>query len=212
MGFWELDVATGKFLYDESIRALYDIPPERTVGELQRALDMTHPDDLPALKKHMKDVIADIPRSDNVAFRITTYAGISKYLRGSAIRVLDQQGKVTKLLGMSWDITEYRKMEIELAEKSKMAVLGEVTSEIAHTVNNNLNIIAGRTALLKAKLAEGQKYDQVKILEYIESIEKNAMRIESLTKELSTFSKSNAADAEQVMKKFIAEIQHRHKT
>lgn len=208
MGFWELDVATGEFKYDDSIRALYDIPKEQSVGKLQRAFEMTHPEDLPILKKQTEDIIADNPRPDNVAFRITTYAGVVKFLRATGMRIFNDQGVVTKILGMSWDITEYRKLEMDLAEKSKMATLGEVTSEIAHSVNNNLNIITGRTALLKAKVMQDQ-YDKEKTLEYIESIEKNAMRIGYLTKELNTFSKSNNIETEAVMKKFIADIQKR---
>ena len=55
--------------------------------------------------------------------------------------VFDAEGRPVKLLGTSRDMTEYRTLQEELAQTSKLATLGTMAAGIAHEMSQPLNII-----------------------------------------------------------------------
>lgn len=93
------------------------------------------------------------------------------------------------------DIQDLKTREIEnninlakLEHSSKMAALGEMSSGLAHEINNPLAIISGRIQVLK-KQATTSNLDMESFSKSVDVIEKTTFRIAKIVKGLKTFAR-----------------------
>lgn len=101
-----------------------------------------------------------------------------------ATALLDEQGRVTEVLGVSRDVTERKRLEEQLRQAQKMEAVGQLAGGVAHDFNNLLTVIQGHCSLL---LAGDQ--DKENSLESLKEIEAAAQRASNLTRQLLTFSR-----------------------
>ncbi len=105
--------------------------------------------------------------------------------------VINNEGKVVSIEGMSQDITlkkeaeeEHERLEQKLLHAQKMESVGRLAGGVAHDFNNMLSIIMGYSEiLLESSSRENPDYD--KIME----ISKAARRSADLTRQLLTFAR-----------------------
>jgi two-component system NtrC family sensor kinase len=97
--------------------------------------------------------------------------------------VYNEKGEPAEIVGVARDITERKKMEEQLIVQDRLTSIGQLTSGLAHELNNPLtSVISFSSLLLKRKFAEDTKQD-VKI------INGEAQRIADIVKNLLTFSR-----------------------
>lgn len=72
----------------------------------------------------------------------------------SASCIRDAENRIVGALEVFVDLTEFKRMEDEIARVKGLAALGEVAAVVAHEVRNPLSGIAGFAALLKRELGE----------------------------------------------------------
>ncbi len=65
------------------------------------------------------------------------------------IPLLDSDGNIIGVLGISRDVTEHKQMEEVLLQSEKLKSLGTITAGISHEFNNILSIISGKVQLLQ---------------------------------------------------------------
>ena len=100
----------------------------------------------------------------------------------SSSRHFDDDGRPTGLVVILRDITENKKLELELRQAQKMEAVGTLASGIAHDFNNLLQAISGSVELLKLK---EEKRDGN--LRYLLEIEEASKRASVLVKRLLAF-------------------------
>ncbi len=110
--------------------------------------------------------------------------GKEAILLTSKVPLTDESGKVIGLLGTYLDITERKKLEIELHKAKKLDSLGVLAGGIAHDFNNYLSAILGNISLSKILLDP-----KLEAYELLEQSEKACLRAKNLTHQLLTFSK-----------------------
>jgi signal transduction histidine kinase/CheY-like chemotaxis protein len=81
------------------------------------------------------------------------------------------------------DISEPRRMQIQLAQAEKMSSLGRMISGVTHELNNPLTSIMGYAQLLRAAVPEG------KVAERAERLESEARRCQKIVKNLLSFAR-----------------------
>jgi PAS domain S-box-containing protein len=113
----------------------------------------------------------------------------------------DQSGKATRVLGVSRDISERKKAEIEkkslevkLQQAHKMEAIGTLAGGIAHDFNNILYIINGY-----AELALKQSDTHPAVKSKLENILKAGDRAKTLVKQILSFSRQEAVEKKPIM-------------
>jgi PAS domain S-box-containing protein len=97
--------------------------------------------------------------------------------------VFDEQGRPVEIVGVARDVTERKKMEEQLIVQDRLASIGQLTSGMAHELNNPLtSIINFSSLLLKNDLDEETIQD-------IKTINEEALRIAASIKNLLSFSR-----------------------
>jgi PAS domain S-box-containing protein len=125
--------------------------------------------------------------------------GTSFPVRLSITAILDSKDTIVGYLGVAEDITNTNLMKRELEDEraksmhlSKMSVLGEMASGIAHEINTPLSVIAGRATLILEKISSNRPFidienDANKIISTVE-------RIAKVIKSLRIYSRNGPQD------------------
>jgi PAS domain S-box-containing protein len=138
----------GKFTFaSERAKDVLGIPGEAHVG--RRMGSGTHPDDQAALAETLADVLSGRKRAAQLEYRVRHADGSWKTLRGSFGPLFDEAGKITAVIASARDVTESILIEQHLAQREKLAAMGQMMTGAAHELNNPLTAILGVSDLLR---------------------------------------------------------------
>jgi PAS domain S-box-containing protein len=109
MGVWELDLGTNKLWVSDKIRELFDIDPDEEV-DLTTLDNRVHPEDRESREAAMRNAI-ETGGSYEFEFRVPHRDGSLRWLAGRARCVRDETGELTRLLGVSMEVTNRKQAE-----------------------------------------------------------------------------------------------------
>jgi PAS domain S-box-containing protein len=143
----------GRFTFaSERAKEVLGIPAGDHVGRLMGG--RTHPDDQEALAATIADIVAGRQRSAQLEYRVRHAGGSWKTLRGSFGPLFDEAGKITGAVASARDVTESILVEQHLAQREKLAAMGQMMTGAAHELNNPLTAILGVSDLLREHAAD----------------------------------------------------------
>ncbi|MDP2276663.1 MAG: ATP-binding protein [Nitrospirota bacterium] len=117
-------------------------------------------------------------------------------------RLLDKEGNIYAVLGISRDITDRKKMEETSYHTEKLASMGTLAAGVAHEINNPLGIILGFTDMLLEK-AKPESQEQ----EILKTIEKHGIRAKRVVENLLSFARySECKEAHVDINKSISAV------
>lgn len=114
IGIWEFDIIADKLIWDDRMKDLYGVPPERAIAvyeDWERAL---HPDDLVLAKRKFADVIATNGEYRD-QFRVVARDGSIRYIRAIGTTYADSRGG-KKIVGVNWDVTTDIHLQADLRD------------------------------------------------------------------------------------------------
>ena len=121
---------------------------------------------------------------------------------------LDENGKVTGLIGFSEDITERKEMEKQMQNKERLAVIGATAGMVGHDIRNPLQAIAGDLYLIDndvATLNEGKTKESLQ--ESVRCIQGNLLYIAKIVEDLQDYAKPLKPNLEKItLEKVIEEV------
>jgi len=102
-------------------------------------------------------------------------------------------GQVEGVIEYVRDVSDRRRLEQQLLQAQKMESIGTLAGGIAHDFNNLLSGILGYASLTKTKISENHQ-----VFEYVDTIEKSAIRAAELTAQLLAFARGGKYEVEPV--------------
>jgi signal transduction histidine kinase/CheY-like chemotaxis protein/GAF domain-containing protein len=116
VGAWDWDIAADVVRADERFARLYGVDAEfaRRGAPLQDFFRAIHPDDLPALQTTIAKTVQD-GSAFSVEYRLVQPDGDVVWVIAEGRCVLDAEGRTIRLPGVSFDITERKRVEIRQA-------------------------------------------------------------------------------------------------
>jgi two-component system, LuxR family, sensor kinase FixL len=151
LGIWEWDLSKDEIWATNARRALLGLPASGTIA-LEDFISRLHPDDRDRVRRTMDDAIHNGEDFDS-EYRLILPDGIVRWMSTRGSVHFDDAGKPERLLGISIDITERKQAELdaqrdraELSHLSRVALIGEMSTSIAHELNQPLAGILSNAA------------------------------------------------------------------
>ena len=126
--------------------------------------------------------------------------GSTAYIDLSAFPVWNESGELACFVGIKRDITDRKRMENELLQQSKMAVIGQMAAWVAHEIRNPLFGISSVAQILARDLA---KKPQLK--ELVESMLSEISRLNKLLESLLLYTQPRRIELEAANLKKLCE-------
>jgi two-component system, LuxR family, sensor kinase FixL len=151
-GVWEMDMSTHAIWMSDSARNVFEFDSETPITH-ELLQGRVHTEDRAFREAVVKQAI-ETHSGYEIEYRAALPDGTVRWIGGRARCVRDETGKLTRLLGVSADITARKKAEEEaqlrreeMSRLSHITLLGEMTASIAHELNQPLSgIIANASA------------------------------------------------------------------
>jgi PAS domain S-box-containing protein len=120
LGVWEIDMVSGKRIWDAQLYRMFGVAPDGPQPEpLTLWRRCLHPDDRAATNTALATALAG-GRPFQAEFRVVRDDGSVRHLRGAAHVVRDTDGRALRMIGLNHDVTEQRVLEQELREQNAL--------------------------------------------------------------------------------------------
>jgi PAS domain S-box-containing protein len=152
LGVWEMDTATNEIWMSDGARTLFQFDSETRLDHATLQ-DRVHPEDRALRDSAVKGAI-ETRGGYEIEYRVLLPDGTPRWIGGRGRCVTGEDGRGTRLIGVSIDITprklaeaEAMRHRAELGHLSRVAVMGEMATSIAHELNQPLSgIISNASA------------------------------------------------------------------
>ncbi len=155
MGTWSLDAASASDDWDEQMFILRGLPPGTAVPDRAQRLALVLPEDR-AIADSSATLFTSGAGPLAYDFRIRRASdGAVRTLASRSIALTDAAGRVTRRIGINWDVTEVR--QAERAQRERELALRESRSKsalfarISHELRTPLNAVLGFTQLMQSE-------------------------------------------------------------
>jgi NO-binding membrane sensor protein with MHYT domain len=160
---WEYDLASGRIIWTENeipaIKAA-GLDPRESPGAL---LASFYPEDAAAVRAAIRAALAEKRETCALRVRVSAPQGAIIHLQAHARLSRDDSGRLRRLLGVSWDVTEQVRqderrlqLQLQLQEASRQAGMAEVATGVLHSVGNVLNSLGVSASMLQARLKDSR--------------------------------------------------------
>ena len=145
MGSWDWDWVNGDWMWDEGQFQIFGVDPQTFVVTPASVQALLHPDDIDELRKAMAQFTKGVT-SYEAEFRIIRPDGEIRWCAGTAAATVDKGGRVTRVSGVTVDITERK-----LAEERQNLLAREVD----HRAKNALALVQSIVRLTRGENLKG---------------------------------------------------------
>jgi PAS domain S-box-containing protein len=200
LGFWDWDIAQDK-VWMSTVGWPQTGNHKADRMNMQGYLDLLHPDD----RERIRDSIFHTLEHDDefhAEFRIVNPNGNIRWLLAHGQVEYDGYGKPKRMLGVSYDISDRKNAEADLQERrrdlahiSRVATLGQLSSAMAHEINQPLGAILRNTEAAELLLRKTPP-DIEELRDILADIRKDEQRAAAVIDSMRSFLKRRELDFE----------------
>ncbi|MBI4548384.1 MAG: response regulator [Ignavibacteriae bacterium] len=187
----------------EGIR-LYNSPSYKNIladPALLRGTDSfreIHPED----REKIKSIFFETVRTgigQRAEFRFVTKDGSVRFIESQGSVIKDKNGKVARVIVVSRDVTERKKLEEQIMRAQRMESIGTLAGGVAHDLNNVLAPILMSLELLKRRFSDNQNKP------LLDALETSVNRGASMVRQILTFARGVAGERMILQPKHLIE-------
>jgi PAS domain S-box-containing protein len=191
-GVWDWNIATGEVFFSPHWFESLGYAPGELTPHIRVREQLVHPEDRSRVQQVLQAHLEGRRPMYECDNRLLTKSGAWRWnhTRGKVV-ARDEHGTPLRMIGTDVDITDRKHAEQELQRADRLALVGQLTSGLAHEIGTPLNIIAGNAELLRMDLQE-----QGHLTHTLEAIVAQADRITGLIEQLLTFARAKPQPTE----------------
>jgi PAS domain S-box-containing protein len=122
MGTWDWDLLAGRLRWSEGLERIFGLPPGGFGGSLDSFLGTLHPDDREALAAALTTDL-EARQAHHREFRIVRPDGSLRWVESRGEVLLDEAGRPVRMVGVTMDVTERKRVEQGLRLLSEASVI-----------------------------------------------------------------------------------------
>jgi PAS domain S-box-containing protein len=188
-GIWDWDVKSGEVKYSDRFKQLLGNAPEDHFDHVDLMINRIHPDDAAGNDESMRVALNEGRLNRTMRLRHTS--GEYRWYEVSAVVVLDDDARPTRLVGSLADVTERQNAQRALIEEKERAeeanrLKSEFLANMSHEIRTPMNGVVGLTdLLLDTQLEPGQR-------EHLETIQHCGKTLLAIINDILDLSKIEA--------------------
>ena len=188
LGFWQRDLKSDVMWLSDHARRIYGLPPDTLVTRYT-VYEIKHRDDRDRVRATIEAAVGS-HESFEIEFRIVLPGGEVRWLNMQGRPRLDDSGAPIYLGGVLMDITERKQLALaveeehkELAHLGRVAMVGELSTALAHELNQPLTAILSNAQAAKRLIAlDPADLDQIR--EILDDIVRDDARAAEVIRQL----------------------------
>jgi len=148
IGSWTWDLETGYISWSDEMYRIFGVTREAFGHTIEAFVDLIDPKDVAAMEMWINDSLSG-KKMQEVDYRIIWPDGTIRFIRGNGVLEYDKTKRPIRVTGSAQDITERtcREQEAkkhldELAHVTRLGLMGEMASGIAHELNQPMTAIS----------------------------------------------------------------------
>jgi PAS domain S-box-containing protein len=206
-GSWAYDVASNRYIHvSEECLRIFGFDPQEALPTREVVFRKIHPEDSERVNRGFENLLRE-KVSNTDEFRIVLPGVPIKHVQVIRHAVLNDAGGVVKVVGTAVDITDRKRaeeererlrlLEADLAHINRVSTMGELTSSIAHELNQPLSgIVSNGSACLRWLAADEPHLEEV--LEAVRDIVRDGKRAGEIISRIRAMTKRTAPPKEKL--------------
>lgn len=155
VGIWTVEPLDRVTRWDARCHELLAVEAGADSQARETLLSRILPEDMPIFDAAIRDVVRD-GKALNLLFRVRLPSGKIRYLHTKGIAERDNEGVTHRILGIVWDVTETKELELHLTAERKRAeeasaAKTEFLSMMSHELRTPLNAVIGFAQMLEGE-------------------------------------------------------------
>jgi len=185
VGTWTLDLVANELIWTDEVYRIFGVPIGRRLS-YDDFLGRVHPKDRNFVEQQWQAALEGAPYDIKHRLLID---GKVKWVREKAEMVFDDGGKIIRGVGFVQDITLFEELKEKAIRAGQMATVGEISTMIAHEVNNPLSGVIGYAQVFSNRACE-----DCRDKELLDRIVKEGERISKIVGGLLSFTHNRVED------------------
>jgi PAS domain S-box-containing protein len=140
MGSWDWERSTGQYQWDDGQYRIFGVEPDGFPVTPESMKTRVHPEDWPKLRMAFERLINE-GQTNQLEFRVRRPDGKTRWCVGSAAATIDDSNAVTRISGVTFDITDRKEAE----ERQTL-----LAREVDHRAKNALALVQSILRLTRA--------------------------------------------------------------
>jgi PAS domain S-box-containing protein len=199
MGVWVWDLKRGTVHWSDEMFRMAGLEPGSVETSFEAWTGMIHPDDARRVAEARQQA-CDTGKDYQERYRIVWSDGSIHWLESHGTCQLDEEGRVARVLGLLWDVTNRRHAEEAMLRAEKLAVAGRLAASVAHEINNPLEAVTNLLYLVSQcdTIEAARKHADVALDEL--------MRVSLITQQTLKFHRQTGAPQETLLSEIVASV------
>ncbi|HUA92540.1 MAG TPA: PAS domain-containing protein [Terracidiphilus sp.] len=199
MGVWLWDVKRGAVQWSDEMFRMAGLEPGSEEPSFEAWTRRIHPDDAQRVAEARQQTV-ETGKDYTERYRIVWPDGSIHWLESQGTCQFDEEGRVTRVHGVLWDVTDRKRTEEAMLRAEKLAVAGRLAASVAHEINNPLEAVGNLLYLVS--LSDTMEAAQ----EHAEMALNQLMRVSQITQQMLKFHRQTGAPQETRLSDIVASV------